>query len=261
MSAQHIAVRRPAEAVAEIVLDRPTALNAIDTSLAEQLADAAEKIAGDESVRAVLLSSSSERAFCVGADLKERARFGDAEMLAQRPVLASAFRSILDLPVPAVAAVGGYALGGGFELALSCDVIVADDTAIFGLPEVRLGLIPGGGGTQLLVRRIGWSRAADVLFTGRHIEAVEAQRLGFVDRRVPYGAVGDEALRLATEISHAAPTALRNAKRAMRQGFGRILSEGLEVEDAAWRDSAVSADRREGIAAYNEKRSPDWPGM
>ncbi len=261
MSAQqHVVVRRPADSVAEIVLDRPTALNALDTSLAEQLADAARVIADDTTVRAVLLSSSSERAFCVGADLKERARFGDAEILKQRPVLASAFRAVRDLPVPAVAAVSGYALGGGFELALSCDLIVADDTAIFGLPEVRLGLIPGGGGTQLLVRRIGWSRAADVLFTGRHIDAVEAQRLGFVDRRVPYGAVGEEALRLSTEISHAAPSALRNAKRAMRQGFGRVLDDALEMEDAAWRESAVSADRREGIAAFNEKRTPEWPG-
>ena len=152
----NVLVRRagPGDGVAEIVLDRPDARNALSTAMAIELAATARELAHDASLRCVVLSSSSELAFCVGADLKERNAFSDADLMRQRVHYRAAFGGVLNLPMPTVAAVAGYALGGGFELALSCDLIVADDTAVVGLPEVTVGVIPGGGGTQLVVRRV-----------------------------------------------------------------------------------------------------------
>ena len=247
--------------VAELVLDRPEALNAISTELAVELAEQAEALADDPSVRAVVLSAAGDRAFCVGADLKERNGFTDADLRAQRPVFRRAFGSIIGLPVPAVAAIGGFALGGGTELALGCDLIVADDGAQFGLPEVGVGLVPGGGGTQLLARRIGPARAADLIFTGRRVDVDEATALGMVDRRVAgRGNARDAALELAKQIARNSPVGLRNAKHALRTGIDLPLSAGLDIEDGAWRTAAFSADRVEGIRAFVEKRDPEWPG-
>jgi len=170
------------------------------------------------------------------------------------------YGGVAALPMPAFAAVHGYALGGGFELALGCDLIVADATAVFGLPEVRVGLVPGGGGTQLLVRRIGWSRAADLIFTGRRVDVDEGVRLGFVDRSVAAGEDRSTALELARRIAANSPVGVRNAKRALRDGADLELAAALDVEDSAWRATAFSADRREGIEAFNQKRAPRWPG-
>jgi len=245
--------------VAELVLDRPQAHNALSTEMARQIAAATERLAGDAVVRAVVLSSSADRAFCVGADLKERDSFTDADLMRQRVVFRAAFSGVLDLPVPTIAAVHGFALGGGFEFALSCDLLVADETAVVGLPEVTVGVIPGGGGTQLLVRRVGAGRAADLVLTGRKVAAAEAERLGLVDRRVPAGAARESALELATTIAGNSPVGVRNAKRALRLGADVDLATGLEVEDAAWRATAFSADRAEGVRAFTEKRRPLWP--
>ncbi|HEY9379237.1 MAG TPA: enoyl-CoA hydratase-related protein [Jiangellaceae bacterium] len=259
---QGVSIRRPDDAphVAELVLDRPDALNAVSTAMARAIAAATAELAADHSLRAVVLSSSSEKAFCVGADLKERNVLTDDELRRQRPVSRSAYGGVLGLPVPTVAAVHGYALGGGCELALACDLIVADETAVFGLPEVSVGVIPGGGGTQLLTRRIGWGRAADLVFTARRIDADEAHRLGLADRLVPAGRDRAVALEIATAISRNSPVGLRNAKRAMRLGLDGSLAAGLEIEDAGWRATAFSGDRSEGVAAFNEKRDPNWPG-
>ncbi len=246
--------------VAELVLDRPQAHNALSTAMARELAHATAHLAADPSVRAVVLTSSSEKAFCVGADLKERNSFSDADLMRQRPVFRAAFTGVLELPVPTIAAVHGFALGGGFEFALSCDLIVADETAVLGLPEVTVGVIPGGGGTQLLSRRIGMSRAADLIFTGRKVEVDEAERLGLVDRRVPAGQARTAALELAAVIARNSPVGVRNAKRALRRGSDVDLPAGLDIEDAAWQATAFSGDRAEGVRAFNEKRRPEWPG-
>jgi enoyl-CoA hydratase/carnithine racemase len=258
-----VRVRRVDEAghVAELVLDRAEALNALSTTMAVSLGRATADLAADHTVRAVVLSSASDKAFCVGADLKERQGFTDSDFVRQRPIMRAAFRGILDLPVPAIAAVQRYALGGGFELALSCDLIVADETAVVGLPEVSVGLVPGGGGTQLLARRIGWSRAFDLIVTARRVEAKEAERLGILDRLVPPGTARAAALALAGQIAGNSPVGVRSAKSALRLGSDGDLAAGLEVEDAAWRATAFSADRREGIAAFNEKRPPVWPDI
>jgi enoyl-CoA hydratase/carnithine racemase len=207
-----------------------------------------------------VLTSSHAKAFCVGADLKERNAFSDADLMAQRPVARAAYGGVLDLPVPAIAAVDGFALGGGFELALSCDVVVAGEGAVVGLPEVSVGVIPGGGGTQLLVRRVGWSRAARAIFSAARLSAAQALELGAVDEVVPAGSAREAALELARTISANSPVGLRNAKRAMRLGADVGLDAGLEIEDACWRATAFSGDRREGVAAFAEKRRPDWPG-
>jgi enoyl-CoA hydratase/carnithine racemase len=246
--------------IAEIVLERPAAMNALSTAMARALARACDRIGADRGIRAVVLAAAGDRAFCVGADLKERAAMSDAELLAQRPVFRAAFGGVLGLPQPVIAAVHGFALGGGCELALSCDLIVADETAVFGLPETTVGLVPGGGGTQLALRRLGPGRAADLILTGRQVGVTEAERLGLADRRVPAGTAGEHALALARQIAANSPVAVLAAKRAIRQGSGVSLAVGLEVEDAAWRAAAFSGDRREGIAAFKEKREPRWPG-
>ena len=246
--------------VAELVLDRPAAMNAVSTEMARGIAEACAALGADPQVRAVVLSSTHERAFCVGADLKERNRLTDAELARQRPLTRAAYGGVLELPVPTVAAVHGYALGGGFELALACDLIVADPSAVLGLPEVSVGVIPGGGGTQLLPRRVGAARAAELIFTARRVPAEEALAMGLVDRLVEPGRDRAEALALATRIAAHSPVGLRAAKRALRTGWGMDLRAGLEVEDAAWRSVAFSGDRAEGVAAFNEKRPPRWPG-
>lgn len=246
--------------VAEVVLDRPQAMNAVSTNMARAIAAATAQVAADDSVRCVVLTSTHERAFCVGADLKERNSFTDAELMEQRPVARAAYGGVLGLPVPSIAAVDGFALGGGFELALSCDVVVAGEGATVGLPEVGVGVIPGGGGTQLLVRRVGWSRAARAIFTAARMPAREALELGAVDEVVPAGTARDRALELAATIAANSPVGLRSAKRAMRLGADVDLAAGLEIEDACWRATAFSGDRREGVAAFAEKRRPVWPG-
>ncbi|MEU2133468.1 enoyl-CoA hydratase-related protein [Streptomyces sp. NPDC018352] len=255
-----VRVHEGQEHVAELVLDRPKAMNAVSTDMARSIAAACAALAVDPGVRVAVLTSSHERAFCVGADLKERNSFTDAELLRQRPTARAAYTGVLELPMPTIAAVHGFALGGGFELALSCDLIVADRTAVVGLPEVSVGVIPGGGGTQLLPRRIGAARAAELVFTARRVEAAEALGQGLVDELVEAGQDRAAALALAGRIAANSPVGLRAAKRALRLGHGLDLRAGLEVEDAAWRSVAFSGDRAEGVAAFNEKRKPNWPG-
>jgi len=252
---------RPADGIAEITLNRPEAMNSISSAMAAELTRACAELAAAPEVRVVVFGAAGERAFCAGADLKERAGMTDADIMRQRPVIRAVFGALLALPQPAIAAVHGFALGGGCELALSCDLVVADETATFGLPEVTVGLVPGGGGTQLALRRLGPGRAADLVLTGRKVGIEEAMRLGLVDRRVPAGQDGPAALELAGQIAANAPVAVRAAKRAIRHGWGVSLEAGLDIEDAAWRTAALSADRREGVAAFVEKRKPAWPGQ
>lgn len=245
--------------VATVTLNRPEALNAISTELALALAEAVEPLATDPGVRAVVLTGAGERAFCVGADLKQRAGFDDHGWFVQREAFRRGFAAVRRCPLPTVAAVSGFALGGGTELALACDLIVAATDATFGLPEVRLGLVPAGGGTQLLARRVGRSAARDLVLTGRRVDAEEARRLGLADRVVPRGEVLAAATALAAEIAGNAPTAVRMAKWALEVGGDLPLEAAMEVEDQAWRRAVLSDDRREGIAAWTEKREPDWP--
>src|SRR3954463_1626567 len=204
--------RDTADGVVHVVLDRPEALNAISTALATELGAVFTDLAADDTLRALVLASSSAKAFCVGADLKERAGYSDAELRAQRVVYRRMAAALLAGPVPVLAALAGHALGGGLELALLSDLIVADATAVVGLPEVSVGVIPGLGGTQLLPRRIGVARAAELIYTARRLDAEQAAALGVVDRVVPAGEAEATAVGVAEEIARNSPVAVRNAK-------------------------------------------------
>jgi enoyl-CoA hydratase/carnithine racemase len=247
------------DGVATVTLDRPEALNAISTELAAALAAAVEPLAVDRAVRAMVLTGAGERAFCVGADLKQRAGLDDHGWFVQREAFRRAFTAVRRCPLPTIAAVFGFALGGGTELALCCDLVVAADDAVFGLPEVRLGLVPAGGGTQLLVRRVGRSIAKDLVLTGRRVDAAEALRLGLADRVVPRPELPVAASALAAEIAGNSPVAVRLAKWAVDLGADLALEAGMDVEDQAWRRAILSDDRREGVAAWAERRPPRWP--
>ncbi len=247
--------------IAEVELNRPYALNALNTAMLLALTRLFTELAADARVRAVVLAAAGERAFCAGADLKERAAMTDAQFLAQRPAFRSAFGALLALPQPVLAAVHGFALGGGCELALSCDVIVADEAAVFGFPETTVGLVPGCGGTQLAARRIGPGRAAELIFTGRQVSAAEAVTIGLADRLAGAGQAREIAFGIARKLAANSPVAIREAKRAIRAGAGLPLAAALEIEDAAWRAAVGSADRREGIAAFAEKRRPEGPSL
>ncbi|WP_231390499.1 enoyl-CoA hydratase/isomerase family protein [Nocardia sp. CNY236] len=246
--------------MAEVVLNRSQARNALSTHLAGRIAAACAELATDHSLRAVVLSSADPRAFCVGADLKERAAMRDRDFMAQRLVFRRMFDAVRELPVPTVAAVRGWALGGGMELMLCCDLVVAAEDAVVGVPEVTLGIVPGGGATQLLAKRIGYGKAADLLFTGRKVPATEAERLGLVDRLVPADDVRAQALELAERIAANSPVAVRNARNALRRSLDVDLAAGLDIEDSAWRAAVFSDDRAEGVAAFVERRPAQWPG-
>jgi enoyl-CoA hydratase/carnithine racemase len=254
-----VKIGRPSAHVAEMIMNRPEVMNALSTEQLRRLGQAATQLAADDQVSVVILSSALEKAFCVGADLKERRGFAEDDLRRQRLVVQETFAAFLEIPVPVIAAVEGFALGGGYELALCCDLIIASASAVFALPEVGLGLIPGGGGTQLLPRRIGLNHAADLLFTGRRVAADEAMRLGLIDRLVPEAAARGSAHELAKEIAAKSPISLRAIKRALRNGLDVDLASGLEIESRSWEEAAFSADRIEGIEAFNLRRAPRWP--
>ena len=246
--------------VATLMLNRPEALNAINAALVRDLGAACGELESDQQTRVVVLRGAGERAFCVGADLKERRGMGLAETQELRAELVRAFRSLRTLQVPTIAAVHGWALGGGFELALCCDLIVAADDARFGLTEVTLGIIPGGGGTQLLPRLIGRSRAKLLIYTGRRIEAPEAERLGIVIRVVPRAELEAAAMALAEEIAGNAPISLRQAKKAIDVGYHLDIDSALAFEAEAYNATLLSEDRLEGLRAFAERRKPEYRG-
>jgi enoyl-CoA hydratase/carnithine racemase len=254
-------IRRRLQAhVAVVTLARPEALNAISGEVADELAGAVLAAAADPDTWVLVLEADGDRAFCVGADLKERNALDDAGWMRNRVLMRAMFETLRAVPQPTVASVFGFALGGGFELALSCDLIVASDDATFGLPETRVGIVPGGGATQLLARRIGVARAKEMILTGRRIGSEEGRDVGLVQRVVPRVGLAETTMAFAAEICANSPVGVREAKGAIDRGLEVPLQQGIELEDAAWRRAVASEDRREGIAAFNEKRDPRWTG-
>jgi enoyl-CoA hydratase/carnithine racemase len=241
-----------------LTLRRPEVLNAIDGALLAALNEAVEAIGADESVRAVVIAGS-DRAFCTGLDLKERAGFDDDALRAQRAEIVRLIAGVHQLAVPVVAAVEGPAMAGGFELALACDLIVASETAVFALPEVRVGIFPGGGGTQTLTWLVGPARARDMILTGRRLTAAEAEAWGIAARVVPAGEALGAAVALTSHIAEGAPIGIRQSKTAIR-GAHRALADGLRAENALYEDVLASDDRREGFRAFVEKRMPRFTG-
>jgi len=243
-----------------IKLNRPEAMNALNTQMARDLISVAQEVIPDPDIWVVGLTSSSDKAFGVGADLKERRDMSHEQMARQRTLFARAFAALKALPQPVIAGVKGFALGGGFELALLTDLIIAGENAQFGLPEVRVGLIPGGGGTQNLPRLIGKNRAKEMIFTGKRVNAQEALALGIVNKVVPSEKVEEVVQQLAQEICAHAPIAVRQAKRAIDLGVEVDLRTAMEIEIEAYNVNLATEDRQEGIRAFNEKRPPRWQG-
>ena len=243
-----------------LVLNRPEVLNAIDNALADELIAACEHLAADPGVWVVILRGNGDRAFCAGADLKARRDFTPEDWQAQRELFRRMFERLRAVPQPMIAAVHGFALGGGTELAMLADFIVAAEDAVFGLTEVSLGIIPGGGGTQNLPRLIGRNRAKELIYTARRVPAAEALRLGLVNRVVGRDQLLPTVVALAQEIMANSPFAVRQVKWAIDQGVDLPFDAGLEREHTAYMRAIASEDRREGIAAFNEKRRPTFTG-
>ncbi len=244
------------DGVALVTLDRPRALNALSFALLADLAAVIDDLDRDPEVRAIVITGAGSRAFAAGADIGELA-LQTAELLAGAGAL-DGWDRVAAARTPTIAAVRGYALGGGAELALACDMIVAGSDAVFGQPEVKIGVIPGGGGTQRLARAIGRARAMELVLTGRQVRADEAERLGFVTRVVPAEETLGAALDLAASIAALPTGAVRAAKAAVQAAFEGPLADGVRVERALFRGLFGTPDQAEGMAAFLEKRQPRW---
>jgi enoyl-CoA hydratase len=248
----------PVDGVALLTIDRPEVLNALDTATMRELVEALERLDGDETCRAIVITGAGERAFAAGADIKEMAEATPVSL-----TLANSFarwERIRRVRRPLIAAVRGFALGGGCELAMACDMIVAADDAVFGQPEIRVGVIPGAGGTQRLTRAIGKARAMELILTGDTISAREALALGLVTRVVAREETVAEALRLAARIAEMPALAVMAAKEAVNRAYELSLEAGLEFERRNFYLLFASEDQKEGMRAFTEKRPPRWKG-
>jgi enoyl-CoA hydratase/carnithine racemase len=243
-----------ADQIATIRLDRPK-LNALNAQVQGEIAEAAKQVSADGAVRAVILYGGM-KVFAAGADIKEMASLGYAEMAERSAVLQASFTAVADIPKPVVAAVTGYALGGGLELALCADFRVVGESAKLGQPEILLGIIPGAGGTQRLPRLIGPARAKDLIFTGRHVAAAEALAIGLADRVVPDADVYQAARDLVARYATGPAVALRAAKQAVDKGLEVDLATGLEIERLQFSALFASADQKSGMRSFME----DGPG-
>jgi len=241
-------------------IDGETRRNSISTAMLAALNALLSRARGDGALRSVVITGAGDKAFCAGADLKERARMSEAEVHAFHAGLRQALRAIEEAPQIFVAALNGAALGGGLELAIACDLRIAADAAQMGLPEVSLGIIPGGGGTQRLARLVGVARAKDLVLTARRISAAEALALGLVARIAPPQRLREEALAYAGEVARNAPISLRQAKRAIDGGFHLPMDEALALENRMYQDCLGTKDRLEALRAFAEKRPPVFTG-
>jgi len=247
----------PEPPILTIQLNRPDAMNALNITLMRELVEALEQADLDDSVRAIVLTGS-DRAFAAGADIKEMADASAIEMLIRDQF--ARWDRIRKIHKPIIAAVSGFALGGGCELSMMCDLIVASETARFGQPEINIGVMPGAGGTQRLTRAIGKARAMEMVLTGRMITAVEALALGLVTRVAPPEAYLTEAHSIAREIASKPPLAVRLAKEAVLKSFDTTIEGGLEFERKNFYLLFASEDQAEGMRAFVEKRKPEWKG-
>ncbi|WP_159709493.1 enoyl-CoA hydratase [Geminicoccus flavidas] len=243
------------DGVGLITLNRPKALNALNDELVAELNLALDGFDADPEIAATVITGS-EKAFAAGADVKQMAQMSFAD--AYESDFIAAWARIADKRKPLIAAVAGYALGGGCELAMMCDIIIAADNARFGQPEINLGTLPGAGGTQRLVRAVGKAKAMDMVLTGRMMDAVEAERSGLVTRVVPASELVEEALKIGQAIATKSRIAVRMAKDAVNAAFETTLAEGLRYERRAFYASFATEDRTEGMNAFVEKRSAEF---
>lgn len=255
--ADPLLIERPRDGVGLIRINRPERLNALNEATLRAIAEALNAFASDDTIRAMVLTGDA-RAFAAGADVTEMQGKSAVSMLdSPRPAY---WNTLRDFPKPIIAAVSGWCLGGGNELAMSCDMIIASETAKFGQPEVGLAIMPGAGGTQRLTRAVGKVIAMEMVLAGRSLSAAEARELGLINGVVPVEAYLDEALRLAEKIASQSPLAVRLAKETLLKAFEMPLDEALDFERRNYYFLYDSEDKEEGITAFLDKRTPQWKG-
>lgn len=260
MSYQNLSLEQPESGIYLLTVNRPKALNALDSMTLDEIGAAAEQIKHDGTARAALVTGAGDKAFVAGADIAAMRNFTPAEGAAFSGRGSRAFALLEALPVPVIALVNGYCLGGGCELALACDWIIASERAVFGQPEVNLGICAGFGATQRLPRKVGSARALELLTTGRHVHADEALRIGLVSSICPAAELMQRGLEVARLIASKGAIAVRCTKEAVRRGADLELAAGLALETELFGRSFASADRAEGMAAFLEKRAPKFEG-
>lgn len=258
MTDEHPVLLDQRGSVALVTLNRPHVMNAMSTGLSVRLGEVLDEIAERASVRVVVLTGAGERAFCTGGDLKEREGMAPEQWTRQHRIFERTQHKLRDLRKPVLAAVNGLAIGGGCEIAMSTDFIIASENARFGQPEVTRGIMPGAGGTQLLPRFLPRGLAFQLLMTGELISATEAHRWGLVNRVWPAGELMTEAMALAERIAANSPAAVQQAKRSARMGLELPLEAGIEVEIECYQRMVDHPDRYEGVNAFNERRSPSF---
>ncbi|MDX1601128.1 MAG: enoyl-CoA hydratase-related protein [Anaerolineales bacterium] len=241
-----------------IQLDRPDALNALNSQVMREVVEAMEAFDEDADIGAIVITGD-ERAFAAGADIKEMADATAVDMLQDDRI--GYWDRLRKIKIPIIAAVSGWCLGGGNELAMACDMIVASETARFGQPEINLGVIPGAGGTQRLTRAVGKALAMEMVLNNRHLSAKEAERHGLVNKIVPVERYLDEAVTLANEIAARAPLAVRMGKEMVNHAFESFLSDGMADERRSFYFLFSTEDQKEGMQAFIDKRDPDWKGQ
>ncbi len=244
------------DGVGVITLHRPQALNALCAALIAELGQALDAFEADDEVGCILLTGS-DKAFAAGADIKEMQDKTFMEAY-QQDFITNGWERLAEMRKPVIAAVDGYALGGGCEIAMMCDMIIAADSAKFGQPEITIGTIPGSGGTQRLTRFIGKSKAMDLCLTGRMMDAKEAERAGLVARIVPADQLMEEAMKVAGKIASLSRPLVMMAKEAVNRAYETTLAEGVKFERRLFHSTFAIADRKEGMSAFAEKRKPDW---
>ncbi len=259
MAYEHI-IFQVEEGIATITFNRPKALNALNAALLEEFSKALDEIEADENIRVLVLTGSGDKSFVAGADINELATFNPltSKNFAQKGHAIIA--KLQQLPIAVIAAVNGFALGGGTEIAIACDFIYASENAKFGQPEINLGLIPGFGGTQRLPRLIGSNRAKELIFTGKMISAAEAEKIGLANKVVPQDRLIEEVKNIANEIAAKGKASLRAAKQAINHGLNTDLATGIHIEVEGFSLCFASSDSKEGTSAFLEKRKPDFKG-
>lgn len=243
-----------------LTLNRPDSMNSVSFPMLRELKTALEDVEFDPDARCVIVTGAGDKAFCSGADLKERATLSDLEVRRYIQTIRSTFTVVENLPIPVIAAVNGVAFGGGTELALASDLRLLSDRAVMGLTETSLAIIPGAGGTQRLPRIVGTAKAKELIFLARRIDAAEALSIGLANWVVPHESLLAEAARIAQAICQNGPVALRLAKRAIDRGMEMDLGDGLVFESTCYEITIPTEDRKEGLTAFREKRKPVYKG-
>lgn len=243
-----------------LTLNRPESRNALSTELVQALLQAVDRSRERKDVRALVITGAGDKAFSAGTDLKERRTLSQAQKAAQSQLLLTLSEAIWDHPRPVIAAVGGYCLGGGAELAMACDLRIAADDVVFGFPEMTLGVYPGSGGPVTLSRLVGATRAKDLLFTARRFGAAEAQAIGLVERVVPSAGLLEAAIAWAAEMEATSPLALAALKKSINEGMSLSFKEAAALDQRIRRPLDASKDNEEGMRAHFEKRRPRFTG-